>query len=122
MSFIFQNNVHHPKTNALGLANEKVVLLSGTSIRVSVVTESNKVATWMDESLTHAATAAKLEHPAQLYSEFVVDHIVSIHTCPLYSLARLESGALYWWYVLYVFIFFINKNIFICFIYNYITI
>jgi len=54
----------------------------------------------MDESLTHAATASKLEHPAQLYSEFVVDHIISIHTCPLYTLARLESGALYWWYVL----------------------
>ncbi|XP_022162661.1 E3 ubiquitin-protein ligase UBR5 isoform X3 [Myzus persicae] len=94
------NNVHHPKTNALGLTNEKVVLLSGTIIRVSVVTESNKVATWMDESLTHAATASKLEHPAQLYSEFVVDHIISIHTCPLYTLARLESGALYWWGVL----------------------
>ncbi|VVC25628.1 Hypothetical protein CINCED_3A013222 [Cinara cedri] len=95
-----ENNVHHPKTSALGLTNEKVVLLSGTIIRVSVVTESNKVATWMDESLTHAATAAKLEHPAQLYSEFVVDRIVSIHTCPLYTLARLESGALYWWGVL----------------------
>ncbi|XP_050433400.1 E3 ubiquitin-protein ligase UBR5 isoform X2 [Adelges cooleyi] len=94
------NNVHHPKTCALGLNNEKIVLLSGTIIRVSVVTESNKVATWMDESLTHAATAAKLEHPAQLYSEFVVDHIISIHTCPLYTLARLESGALYWWGVL----------------------
>lgn len=101
--FNFQNNVHHPKTNALGLTTEKVILLSGTSIRVSVVTESNKVATWMDESLTHAATAAKLEHPAQLYSEFVVDHIVSIHTCPLYTLARLESGTLYWWYVLFLF-------------------
>jgi len=99
-NIFFQNNVHHPKTNALGLTNEKVVLLSGTIIRVSVVTESNKVATWMDESLTHAATASKLEHPAQLYSEFVVDHIISIHTCPLYTLARLESGALYWWYVL----------------------
>ncbi|XP_050538326.1 E3 ubiquitin-protein ligase UBR5 isoform X3 [Daktulosphaira vitifoliae] len=94
------SNIHHPKTSALGLINEKVVLLSGTIVRVSVVTESNKVATWMDESLTHAATASKLEHPAQLYTEFVVDHIISIHTCPLYTLVRLESGALYWWGVL----------------------
>ncbi|XP_025408185.1 E3 ubiquitin-protein ligase UBR5 isoform X3 [Sipha flava] len=94
------SNIHHPKAALLGLTNEKVTLLSGTIIRVSVVTESNKVATWMDESLTHAATASKLEHPAQLYSEFVIDHIVSIHTCPLYTLARLESGALYWWGVL----------------------
>lgn len=51
----------------------------------------------MDESLTHAATASKLEHPAQHFNEFVFDRIVSIHTCPLYTLARVESGALYWW-------------------------
>ena len=49
----------------------------------------------MDESL--ALVSAKLEHPAQLFPEFTVDRIVSLHTCHLYTLARLDSGALFWW-------------------------
>lgn len=96
MYLFFQNvNIHHPKTVALGLLSERVVQISATVIRCSVATEGGKVATWMDELLNHAAL--KLEHPAQSFTEFTVDRIVSIHTCALYTVSRLESGALYWW-------------------------
>jgi E3 ubiquitin-protein ligase EDD1 len=96
MCSLFQNvNIHHPKTVALGLLSERIVQISATVIRCSVATESGKVATWLDELLNHAAV--KLEHPAQSFTEFTVDRIVSLHTCTLYTVARLESGALYWW-------------------------
>lgn len=93
---LLQNpNVHHPKTIPLGLVGERVVHLSACSTRCSVATESGKVATWLDELL--APAASKLEHAAQAYTEFQTDKITSLHTCPLYTVAKLESGALYWW-------------------------
>ncbi|XP_054273224.1 E3 ubiquitin-protein ligase UBR5 isoform X2 [Macrosteles quadrilineatus] len=93
-----EGSPHHPKTVPLGLTNEKVVLLSATAIRCSVATESGKVATWLDELLAHAA--GKLEHPATAFTEFTLDRITALHTCTLYTVAKLESGALYWWGVL----------------------
>ncbi|CAH0557316.1 unnamed protein product [Brassicogethes aeneus] len=91
-------NIHHPKTIPLNLTGEKVVHLSACSTRCSVSTESGKVATWLDELLTTASS--KLEHAAQAYTEFQTDKIVALHTCPLYTVARLDSGSLYWWGVL----------------------
>lgn len=88
-------NIHHPKTIPLGLTNEKVVHISACTARCSVSTESGKVATWLDELL--APAASKLEQAAQAYSEFQIDKISALHTCPLYTVAKLESGALYWW-------------------------
>lgn len=88
-------NVHHPKTIPLGLTGEKITQLSACSMRCSVSTESGKVATWLDELLTPASS--KLEHAAQAYTEFQSDKIISLYTCPLYTVARLESGSLYWW-------------------------
>lgn len=76
-------SVHHPKTISLGLLNEKVLHISGSAIRCSVATESGRVATWMDETLQHAA--GRLEHPAQSFTEFQLDNIVSLHTCILYT-------------------------------------
>ncbi|XP_025994709.1 E3 ubiquitin-protein ligase hyd isoform X3 [Solenopsis invicta] len=91
-------NVHHPKAIPLALTTEKIVNISATAIRCSVNTESGKVATWLDELLGHVAS--RLEHPAQAFTEFTLDKIVSLHTCALYTVARLESGTLYWWGVL----------------------
>ncbi|XP_015109390.1 E3 ubiquitin-protein ligase UBR5 isoform X1 [Diachasma alloeum] len=91
-------NVHHPKTASLGLTGEKIVNISATAIRCSVSTESGKVATWLDELLGHVSS--RLEHPAQAFTEFTLDRIVSLHTCALYTVAKLESGTLYWWGVL----------------------
>lgn len=93
---LLQNpNIHHPKTIPLNLTCEKIVHLSACSTRCSVATESGKVATWLDELLAPAAN--KLEHAAQAYSEFQNDRITALFTCPLYTVAKLESGALYWW-------------------------
>ena len=63
-----------------------------------MVTESGKIATWFDESVSHVC--GKLEHPATLYPEFQSDKIISLHTCILFTAVRLESGAIYWWGVL----------------------
>ncbi|XP_034947480.1 E3 ubiquitin-protein ligase hyd isoform X2 [Chelonus insularis] len=91
-------NIHHPKTIPLALVGEKIVNISATAIRCTVSTESGKVATWLDELLSHVAS--RLEHPAQAFTEFTLDKIVSLHTCALYTVAKLESGTLYWWGVL----------------------
>ncbi|CAL1532111.1 unnamed protein product [Lymnaea stagnalis] len=91
-------NTRHPKSLALGLIQEKITLLSACGVRASVLTESGKIASWLDESLS--SVSAKLEHAAQHFSEFQSDGVVSLHTCSLYSCARLESGALYWWGVM----------------------
>ncbi|XP_076167113.1 E3 ubiquitin-protein ligase hyd isoform X3 [Ptiloglossa arizonensis] len=91
-------NIHHPKAQWLAITTEKIVNISATAIRCSVNTESGKVATWLDELLGHVAS--RLEHPAQTFTEFTLDKIMSLHTCALYTVARLESGTLYWWGVL----------------------
>ncbi|XP_076437649.1 E3 ubiquitin-protein ligase UBR5-like [Babylonia areolata] len=88
----------HPKTASLALLGEKMVGMAVCSIRASVVTESGKVATWLDETLS--SVSSKLEHPAQLFAEFQTDRIAALHVCPLYTCAQLESGALYWWGVM----------------------
>ncbi|XP_033727140.1 E3 ubiquitin-protein ligase UBR5-like isoform X1 [Pecten maximus] len=91
-------NLKHPKVTSLCLVNEKIVGLSACNVRASVFTESDKVATWVDETLN--TVSSKLEHVAQTFPEFTTDKIVSLHTCSLYTCARLESGALYWWGVM----------------------
>ncbi|KAK6633415.1 hypothetical protein RUM44_004018 [Polyplax serrata] len=90
--------IRHPKTVQLGLLYEKIVMVSATTIRASAVTESNKVCTWVDDMLT--PVAAKLEHPCQTFSEFSMEKIISLYTCTLYTLVKLESGSLYWWGVM----------------------
>ena len=88
--------IYHPKILSLCLMNEKITHLAGACIRASVVTESNKVATWMDDAIQ--PVASKLEHPTQSFPEFSSrDRIASLYCCSLYSCVRLESGHIYWW-------------------------
>ncbi len=90
---------NHPRLASLGLTNERVVLISGSNIRCSVVTESGKVATWIDESLAHVC--GKLEQSAAAYTDINAgDKIVSLHTCVLYTAIRMESGNVFWWGIL----------------------
>lgn len=72
--------------------------ISATSIRCTVSTENNRVATWMDELLGH--TGSKLEHVATSFPEFSSEKIFSLYTCTLYTVARTENSNLYWWGVL----------------------
>ncbi|RWS09512.1 E3 ubiquitin-protein ligase UBR5-like isoform X2 [Dinothrombium tinctorium] len=88
--------LYHPKTLSLGLLNEKVSMIAGTCVRASAVTESTKIATWIDESIS--PICAKLEHSAQTFMEFQHgEKIVSLHVCSLYTCVKLESGSVYWW-------------------------
>ncbi|KAJ8394592.1 hypothetical protein AAFF_G00043950 [Aldrovandia affinis] len=86
--------IHHPRASVLGLTNEKITLLSANSIRATVATENNKVATWVDDTLN--TVASKLEHGAQAFAELQGERVLSLHCCALYTCAQLESG-LYWW-------------------------
>ncbi|KAH8242648.1 hypothetical protein KR032_000861, partial [Drosophila birchii] len=90
-------NVYHPKTAALNIA-ERVELISANFIRCSVVTETNRVATWMDEQLGYLG--AKLEHTSCTFNEFISDPITKIHVCSLYTVVRTDSNNIYWWGVL----------------------
>lgn len=91
-------NIFHPKTQFLNLTFERITHISATSIRCTVSTEQNRVATWMDELLGSAGS--KLEHPATNFPEFSVEKIVSLYTCTLYTVARMDSGGLFWWGVI----------------------
>lgn len=87
---------YHPKVAQLNLTHEKVQLLSASCIRATVVTETSKIATWIDSSIN--IVASKLEQPSQYYPEFQRnDKITQLRTCSLYTCIRLESGAMYWW-------------------------
>lgn len=91
-------NIFHPKTNILNLTYEKIIHISATSIRCTVATEQNRVATWMDELLGYAGN--KLEHAATCFTEFAVEKIVALYTCTQYTVARTDAGGLYWWGVI----------------------
>jgi hypothetical protein len=87
---------YHPRVAQLNLTNEKVLMISASCIRATVVTESSKVATWIDETIS--SVASKLEHSAQNFPEFQKnDKIAQLQSCSLYTCVRLESGAMYWW-------------------------
>ncbi|XP_031552973.1 E3 ubiquitin-protein ligase UBR5-like isoform X3 [Actinia tenebrosa] len=92
------STVFHPRTRSLGLADEKVVAISASTIRASALTETGKVASWIDETL--ASVAGKLEHTAQNFNEVTTEKITAIHTCSLYTCAQTATGALLWWGVL----------------------
>lgn len=91
-------SIFHPKTQSLNLIYEKVCQISATSIRCTIATESNRVATWMDELLGHSGN--KLEHVATSFPEFTNEKIHSLYTCTLYTVVRTENNSLFWWGVL----------------------
>lgn len=94
-------NIFHPKTLLLNLVYEKVVHISATAIRCSVSTEQQRIATWMDEQLGQAA-AGKLEHAATAFAELGTgsERIAGLYTCTMYTVVRMDSGALHWWGVI----------------------
>ncbi|XP_022827536.1 E3 ubiquitin-protein ligase UBR5 isoform X3 [Spodoptera litura] len=94
-------SVYHPRATWLGMTvGERIVNISAAGIRISVLTEIGRIATFLDESIAHAPGASRLEHPLQTFIEFGSDKAISLHVCSLYTVARLDTGALYWWGVL----------------------
>lgn len=91
----------HPRTTWFGFnAGERVVNMSAAGVRISILTDAGRVATFLDESIAHAPGASRLEHNLQIFPEFGSDRPLSLHVCSIYTVAKLESGALYWWGVL----------------------
>jgi len=83
----------------LGLSHEKVTCISSSSIRCSVATESGKVATWLDESISHVAS--RLEHSTTAFHDVFQGHkITKLITCNLYTVAVTDCNSVYWWGVL----------------------
>eukprot|EP00794_Sanderia_malayensis_P011765 gene11765-12982_t len=85
----------HRRASDMKLKDEKVVMLDACNVRASILTESGKVATWLDDTLT--AVAYKLEHPAQAFAEFRNQPVTALHVCDLYSCVQLVNGSLMWW-------------------------
>jgi len=85
--------IKHPKTLILKLFNEKIINLSANLIRASVLTETNRLATWMDESLGTQVNL-KFQHSLQEFSSI---HILDIQTSPLYTIFRTDTNDLYWY-------------------------
>lgn len=56
-------SVHHPKAERLGLTTERVIDISASVVRCSVLTQFGKVATWVDDTLGDMG-ARVLEQPA----------------------------------------------------------
>ncbi|KAK2726284.1 hypothetical protein QYM36_000668 [Artemia franciscana] len=92
--------LHHPRTALLCLTNEKIILISSSQIRVTVVAESGRIATWLDDSVVHATGTHRLEHSATFFSELSGLRVSQIHTSSLFTVAKLENDELYWWGVL----------------------
>jgi E3 ubiquitin-protein ligase EDD1 len=98
--YIVQNgkDIFHPKATSLALNGEVIAQMSACSARCTVVTESGRIASWMDEILGHSV-ALKLEHAATNFpGELPADYkINSIYVCSLCTVAKLDSGSFYWW-------------------------
>ena len=93
----FENpHIKHPKTLPLKLLQEKIIHLSANLIRASIVTESNRLATWIDDSLGQQVNL-KLHHTLQ---EFSSARIIDIQTSPLCTIVRTETNELYWYGIL----------------------
>ncbi|KAF5401972.1 hypothetical protein PHET_04640 [Paragonimus heterotremus] len=99
---------YHPRTASLGLSDERIVKLSGCATRATVMTASGKFATWIDESLARSLSTCStqtylppkllsFEHRATTLYELRDETVMELHTAPLITVVRCQSGAVYWW-------------------------
>ncbi|KAF7232604.1 hypothetical protein EG68_10138 [Paragonimus skrjabini miyazakii] len=99
---------YHPRTVSLGLSDERIVKLSGCATRATVMTASGKFATWIDESLARSLSTCStqtylppkllsFEHRATILYELRDETVIELHTAPLITVVRCQSGAVYWW-------------------------
>lgn len=88
--------IKHPKTLTLQLFNEKIIRLSASTIRASVLTENNRLATWIDDSLGSQVNF-KFQHPVQELTSPIPHHILDLQTSPLFTVIRTDNNSLYWY-------------------------
>ncbi|XP_075242846.1 E3 ubiquitin-protein ligase UBR5-like isoform X3 [Convolutriloba macropyga] len=92
-------DVHHPRIAHLDLQSEVIISLAASSLRCSVLTQSGRVATWMDPVV--ASYCSKLEHGAIPVMEnascHVPEAIKELKVCDLFTVAVAYSAKLFWW-------------------------
>jgi E3 ubiquitin-protein ligase EDD1 len=90
------SQIKHPKTLILQILNEKIINLSANIIRASILTETNRLATWIDESLGSQVNF-KFQHSLQELSSPIPLRIIDIQTSPLFTIIRTDTNDLYWY-------------------------
>lgn len=88
--------IKHPKTLILQLFHEKIIHLSANIIRASVLTETSRLATWMDDSLGSQVNF-KFQHTLQELATTIPLHIIDLQTSPLFTVVRTDTNELYWY-------------------------
>ena len=101
--------MHHPRIAHLELQNEVILSLAASSLRCSVLTQSERVATWMDpvvasycSKLEHGAipvydTASFAQQPFTTSFNGAGELIKELKVCDLFTVAVASSGKLFWW-------------------------
>ncbi|XP_065322106.1 E3 ubiquitin-protein ligase UBR5-like isoform X2 [Gordionus sp. m RMFG-2023] len=90
-----KTQIFHPRTVELGLLNQNIIMISSSKIRVSIIIETDKIATWFDPTI--ASVAKKFEHPATFFPELKNEVIKSMDVCDYYTMVLTDSGKLFWW-------------------------
>ena len=85
----------HPRLAEIGLQGERIKLLSSKLIRASAVTDSGKVATWLDPCVCKVGRG--LEHTATVFPELSGETVIQLVTSELFSTVYTDSGKLMWW-------------------------
>jgi hypothetical protein len=88
--------IKHPKTLLLQLFNEKIIDLSANIIRATILTDTNRLATWIDDSLGLQVNL-KFQHSIQDLSSTIPLHIINIQTSPLFTVIQTDTNDLYWY-------------------------
>ena len=88
------SKIFHPKTEELGLADEMVTKMSGSVVRCSVITASNRIATIADASI--APHEPLVEHVATVFPELGDLSTAEISTCSQWTLVTVRNEV-YWW-------------------------
>jgi hypothetical protein len=88
--------IKHPKCLILQILNEKIIHLSANIIRASILTETNRLATWIDDSLGSQVNF-KFQHSLQELPSPIHLRIIDIQTSPLCTVIRTDTNDLYWY-------------------------
>ena len=87
----------HPRSRSLGLtSNDKVIQLSCSSSRASLVTDSMRIASWLDNSIRQSQTTI-LEHSAILFPQLTSLSIKKINVSDTQTAVLTTAGSIYWW-------------------------
>eukprot|EP00117_Sycon_ciliatum_P041151 scpid11796/ scgid0708/ E3 ubiquitin-protein ligase UBR5; E3 ubiquitin-protein ligase, HECT domain-containing 1; Hyperplastic discs protein homolog len=86
----------HPRSAEFKLDGERIVMLKACWTRCTFITESNKITTFLDESI--ANVAGRVEHIASSFPEIANSGgAASLEVSELMSVVRTREDRLFWW-------------------------